>query len=273
MTLHAAPLDFCVLIPCYNDEAGLVQALKSIQYPFELCLAVVVDDGSRKPLDAGHISAQVGTSLQLHLITLGQNKGITAALNAGLQWIITHTSAPYIARLDCRDVCQPERFYEQVAYLNKHAEVGLLGTWCRFKDDHSSLMYDYTTPVAHKQIEKTMHLRNVFIHPTVMFRSVLVKQGVFYPEAYPHAEDYAFFWRLLQITRGAILPRFLVTCAITRTGISYQHRQAQLQSRRKVVQAFGKGGWVNRWGLIKIYLLMVLPKALLLRLKGLRYKK
>jgi glycosyltransferase involved in cell wall biosynthesis len=44
----------------------------------------------------------------MHLIRLPQNRGITTALNTGLQWIVENTTAPYIARLDCRDTCDPE---------------------------------------------------------------------------------------------------------------------------------------------------------------------
>lgn len=264
------PLHFCVLVPCYNDEAGLVQALKSIQYPFDNWLAVVVDDGSAVPLEAGRLIEAIGFPLQLYLLRLPKNEGITAALNRGLQWMVTHTAAPYIARLDCRDLCHPQRFYQQVQFLNAHPQVGLLGTWCRFTEEGTALTYDYTTPTGHAAIEKAMHRRNVFIHPTVMFRAAWVKKGITYPDAYPHAEDYAFFWRLLQLGEGAILPRFLVTCAITRNGISYQNRQQQLLSRKKVIEAFSRNVWARQAGLIRIYLLMVVPKALLLRLKGLK---
>jgi len=268
----AADLDFCLLVPCYNDAAGLVQALQTVQYPFNRCLAVVVDDGSTEPLEEASLTTEVGTGLSIHLIRLQTNSGITAALNAGLQWIIDNTKALYIARLDCRDRCHPQRFHLQVQFLQKHPKVGLLGTWCRFEEAGGNLAYNYTTPTENEAIKKAMHTRNVFIHPTVMFRTGLVKGGERYPYHYPHAEDYAFFWRLLQLAEGAILPQVLVTCAITRGGISYKNRRAQLQSRKKVVQAFGRRGWINKVGLIKLNLLMLIPNGVLLRLKGLKNK-
>jgi glycosyltransferase involved in cell wall biosynthesis len=264
------PLHFCVLIPCFNDEPGLVQALKSITYSFEHCLAVVVDDGSSTALEKDRLVKAVDTGLDIFVIRLEKNRGITTALNTGLHWIVANTSAPYIGRLDCRDLCHPERFYKQVAYLNSHPETGLLGTWCRFEEERSNLTYDYKAPVEDAAIKKAMPLRNVFIHPTVMFRTALVKGGHYYPDVFAHAEDYGFFWQLLQVTKGAILPEFLVTCAITRTGISYKNRKEQLQSRKKVVQQFAPKGWTKTLGLIKINLLIVVPKAVLLRLKGLR---
>jgi hypothetical protein len=156
--------------------------------------------------------------------------------------------------------------------LQENPSIGLLGTWCRFSDKETGITYNYTTPVHHDHILKAMPLRNVFIHPTIMFRSAEVKKGLGYPETYPYAEDYAFCWRLLQLTKGAILPHYLVTCAISRGGLSLKNRKQQLRSRKKVIQAFGKKGWKSKMGVIKIYLLILLPKEVLLRLKGFRNK-
>lgn len=262
------PLHFCLLIPCYNDEAGLVLALQTVDYSFEHCLAVVVDDGSTQPLIARNIQENVGTGLPILVIRLVQNKGITAALNAGIDWIVANTTAPYIARLDCRDKCHGQRFRQQVEFLNGHPQVGLLGTWCRFATEDESFSYNYTTPLTHEAIKKEMHRRNVFIHPTVMFRTALVATGERYPFSFPHAEDYGFFWRLLQLTEGAVLAQYLVTCAIVQRGLSARNRQKQLQSRKRVVRAFGQKGWPTWQGLAKLNLLMLVPKAVVLQLKG-----
>jgi glycosyltransferase involved in cell wall biosynthesis len=270
MNFANRPLHFCVLIPCYNDEPGLVAALKSIRYHTENCLAVIVDDGSKEPLSAQVLKAAVGPQLQLHLIRLQPNSGITIALNTGLHWIVANTSAPYIARLDCNDICDAQRFYSQVDFLNNHPEVGLLGSWCRFQEAGTQNSYPYTTPLVHKEIKKAMHLRNVFIHPTVMFRTELLSKAGYYPENYLHAEDYAFFWKLLKSTKGAIMDQFLVTCAITRSGISYQNRKAQLMSRKKVVIDFSDEVWEKIIGVIKIKILLMVPKRLLLQLKTLK---
>jgi hypothetical protein len=112
-----------------------------------------------------------------------------------------------------------------------------------------------------------MHLRNVFIHPTVMFRAVLLRKAGLYPFDYPHAEDYAFFWKLLQLAEGAMLEESLTTCAIMPQGLSLSNRKAQLLSRKKVVQRFGNRMDLKVIGLIKLTILLMVPKTLLLRLK------
>lgn len=263
------PLDFCVLIPCYNDEPGLLLSLQSIRYDSQRFAVVIVDDGSRTAIDKTVLTRLLPHIDFIEVIRLNQNSGITTALNTGLQWIIENTTAPYIARLDCRDTCATERFHKQVAFLNTHPQVGLLGSWCTFKEESSNISYTYTTPLQHNEIIKAMHLRNVFIHPAVMFRTDLLKQTGFYPQAYPHAEDYAFFWKLLQVADGAVLNENLTACALVRGGISLSNRRAQLQSRKKVVQAFGTSAGLRELGLFKLNILLITPNSLLLRLKTL----
>jgi glycosyltransferase involved in cell wall biosynthesis len=265
--MQAAPdLHFCVLIPVYNNPEGLLRSLRTINYPSEHHLVVVVDDGSREPITPD-LWENASLSSPIHLIRLPRNKGITATLNAGLEWITAHTSARYVARLDCGDTCHPDRFRAQVAYMDAHPAVGLLGTWCTFSTPDGTVSYRYTTPLQHEAIEKELHLRNVFIHPTVMLRTALLQTTGFYPYDYPHAEDYALFWALIKVSRGAILDRFLVTCEISPRGLSLGNRQAQLKSRWGVVRHFGNNQTMKLLGFIKTKLFLFVPQRLILWLK------
>lgn len=261
------PLDFCLLIPCFNDEPGLIRSLQTVQYKADRFAVVIVDDGSHTAVAMDVLQRSLPHFSNIHLIRLEKNQGITAALNAGLQWIGANTAVLYIARLDCRDTCHPQRFYKQVDFLNAHAEVGLLGSWCTFTDETTGAGYAYITPLQHGGIVKAMHLRNVFIHPGVMFRMDLVGRAGPYPYDFPHAEDYAFFWRLLRISKGAVLGETLTYCAILPQGLSLSNRRAQLRSRLKVVQQFGCHTGLKILGIIKLNILLMVPKTVLLRLK------
>lgn len=268
MSIQKKQLHFCILIPCYNDEQGLIEALQSVQYPAENFLTVIVDDGSQIPLSRGALEKVLGKVLPFHLIQLPQNKGITEALNAGLNWILQHTESDFIARLDCRDTCHPERFFRQVQFLNAHPPIGLLGSWCRFEEKNTSYSYTYKTPTKHNSIIKAMHLRNVFIHPTVMFRTHLVQKAGFYPSQYPAAEDYAFFWTICRYVETAILNQVLITCAINRQGISYQKRKEQLASRRRIVSRYSTHVVMKKLGLLKIDLLQLIPYSFIMYVKN-----
>jgi glycosyltransferase involved in cell wall biosynthesis len=100
------------LMPVFNGASTLARALDSIaageEQPDEV---FIVDDGSRD--ETPRILAQYQTRLpNMRVLTLGQNRGLVAALNAGLN----EAASRYIARLDADDEWLPSH----VASLRSH---------------------------------------------------------------------------------------------------------------------------------------------------------
>jgi glycosyltransferase involved in cell wall biosynthesis len=269
MDITDKQFDFCLLIPCYNNFKGLILSLKSVVYHPNGFMVVVVDDGSAVPVTLEAIKSEIEINYPLIIIRNEKNKGITDALNNGLSWIKENGKTKYIARLDCGDLCDSNRFYKQVDYLDNHPDTGLLGSWCMFEDKKSSFRYQYTTPTDHEQIKKAMYFRNVFIHPTVIFKTSLLNKAGFYPNEFMHAEDFALFWKLIKITHSHILNEFLVTCEINKEGISLKNRRDQLSSRSRVVARYGTNSLFKISGMLRIKALSIVPKQLLLRLRKL----
>ncbi|HEV8505107.1 MAG TPA: glycosyltransferase [Chitinophagaceae bacterium] len=267
--IKGKPLDFCLLIPCYNNFDGLLLSLQSVVYYPDRFMVLVVDDGSNVPVTSASIELGIKIDFPLFVLRNEMNQGITAALNNGLKWIEEQNAAIYIARLDCGDLCAPDRFYKQMDFMRDHTDVGLLGSWCVFEDKAKSFSYQYKTPTGHSQIEKAMHFRNVFIHPTVIFETGLLKKVGYYPSNFIHAEDYAFFYQLIEITHSHILDKFLVTCEINDRGISLRNRQEQLVSRGKIIMKYGTNPFLKIVGALRIYALRLLPKRLVLQLRKL----
>lgn len=259
--------DFCLLIPCYNNFEGLIESLKSVLYPDDKYLILIIDDGSNHPLDEGEIKTCVGSMKPVIVLHNKKNLGITKTLNNGLSWIEENTSSKYIARLDCGDICTPNRFTTQVGYMDLHSEIGLLGSWCRFEDKKKEEEYLYVTPVRHNKIQRAMYFRNVFIHPTVMFRTSLLEQTGYYPENFTYAEDYAFFWKLITMSKSYVIDEFLVTCEININGISFKKKTEQIIARYKVVKKFSKSKLLRAISFFKLSLLYIMPKRLILQLK------
>lgn len=263
--------DFYLLIPFYNNLPGLIQSLKSIVYDPLAYALLIVDDGSKEPLRSEDLTVFLPRSLSLTVLRLRENQGITKALNTGLAWLNANGNSRYIARLDCGDLCTPDRFTRQVAYLNEHSKAGLVGSWCIFKNFTTGDSYRYVTPTEYKKILKEMYFRNVFIHPTVMWRnSIMDKVGV-YPENFPHAEDYGFFYEIISKEEAAVLPADLVICEINPKGISLHYRKEQLKSRMKVVKHYGKNRLFRLLGVLKLWILLVIPYKMILETKKLVY--
>src|SRR6201991_339113 len=263
--------DFYLLIPFFNNLPGLIRSLQSIVYDPLAYGLLIVDDGSRDILRYEDLTSYLPQSVSLTILRLNENQGITVALNTGLNWLEENGNSKYVARLDCGDLCMPERFTEQVAFLNGRPEVGMVGSWCIFRNFQTGDSYRYITPTEHKKIVREMHFRNVFIHPTVMWRSDMTRKIGVYPDNFPHAEDYGFFYKIISATEAAVLPTDLVICEINPQGISLNFRREQLKSRIKVVRQYGKNGLFRLLGVIKLRLLIVIPYKFVLQTKKFVY--
>lgn len=265
---------FMVVIPCYNDRDGLSRSLKSISYSDNNYLVLVIDDGSVSPLTLQEISEDLDPKATIELLRLSSNQGITRALNAGLEWISKRNgvefNCQYIARLDCGDICAPGRFDKQVRFLDLNPGIDLLGSWCVFEDFETGDKFVYSTPTEDKKIRRAMYFRNIFIHPTVMWRSSIMKNIRSYPENFPHAEDYGLFYEWMDAKyKTAVIPEKLVTCRINPRGLSLANRNHQLQSRIDVVKAFGKNKLLKTLGVLKLRALMMIPYPVIFKMKKL----
>ncbi|NTW34267.1 MAG: glycosyltransferase, partial [Bacteroidetes bacterium] len=211
--------DFILLIPYYNNYDGLINSIKSVEYPNNRFEILIVDDGSNFPLNKEEIQ-NIKCGITIQIIRMLENKGILEALNTGLKAIHARNDFKYIARLDCGDKCRPDRFTKQVKFLDEHPDIGLLGTWCRFTEKVSGKNYLYRTKIKHQDILKEMHFKCSFIHPTVIFRKEILDKIGYYPYEFVHAEDYAYFWMILKEMKGAIIPEALVDIEYSSNNIS-----------------------------------------------------
>lgn len=82
---------------------------------------VLVFDGAVTPeLEA--VVAEFETKLPLNLVKLPKNLGLGKALNEGLK----HCSHDWVFRMDTDDICVPERFAKQVAFIEQHPDTIIL---------------------------------------------------------------------------------------------------------------------------------------------------
>lgn len=264
-------LDFYLLIPYYNNLSGLVRSLQSIYYDPVRYALLIIDDGSSEILLNSDLTAHIPAELIVQIIRLPHNEGIARALNAGLHWLDGKMNFRYVARLDCGDLCLANRFTRQIDFLELHPDIDLVGSWCLFKDFSTGVAYHYKTPTEHMRIKRGMYFRNIFIHPTVIWRASVMKNAGIYPENFPYAEDYGFFYEILSKGKAAVIPEDLVIAEINRKGLSVKFRKEQLKSRGKVVRQYGKNGLLRLMGMSKLYLLRVIPYELLFRAKRLIY--
>lgn len=118
--------------------------------------------------------------------------GLAYALNLG----IGEAQGEYIARMDCDDISLPDRFEHQVAYLDAHPRVAVVGGRLNLIDGQSKpLNINYPYYGTDREIRKILPIRNPMPHPALMMRkSVLYKVGGYkYGNS---SEDYELFLRM-----------------------------------------------------------------------------
>jgi glycosyltransferase involved in cell wall biosynthesis len=262
--------DIVVLIPHFNNLAGLRKSLDSIIFPAKVDV-LIVDDGSKEKPNTAAFNEIFADKLNLHFIFNKQNLGIENTLNKGLSYILKYMSCKYIARLDCGDICDPNRFIKQKHFLDANEEVHLIGSWVEFFYEDETL-YTYKAPSRHKDITNNMFLKCSFIHPSVMFRTKSLSIIGLYPVEYRAAEDYAFFFRFVKKFKTHILPEVLTYCELNPKGISRTKRAVQQKSKIKVIMANRSISPYFFLGLLRNFSMLLLPYSVVAKAKAIFLK-
>lgn len=107
-----------IIIPVYDGENYIREAVDSaLNQTYKDFEIIVIDDGSKD--NTPNILETYGSKVKWKS---QENKGQASAINEG----INMAEGKYLAYLDADDVCLPERFENQVKYLDEHSNVGLV---------------------------------------------------------------------------------------------------------------------------------------------------
>jgi len=256
-----------LLIPHYNNPKGLSRSLASIDASENIDV-VIVDDGSKKDIiDETIVNKSFIANGTIKYIYMPKNGGIEHALNAGLDYIQKAGIYKYIARLDTGDFCVGKRFALQQEFLETNPDIKLLGTNTIAVDTNGKTLFTLTMPAATGEIRKKMFINCMFIHPTVMFRADILTETGYYPVDRKSAEDYAFFFKIVNRFETANLQEFLVKIEINPSGISLTQRKQQVASRLKVIRDNFHFGFYPLYGLIRNTIIYFTPNSLIMFLK------
>ena len=191
-------LKFSVLISVYKNEKpeyftlALYSMVKQTLQPQEY---VIVKDGLlTEALDACIEAFQQQVSVPVKILAFEQNRGLGLALRDG----VLGCSNEYIARMDTDDIAKPERFAKQIAYLEKHPEIAMLGS--RITEFSTDVEHPDTVtqlPLSDKDIRQYAKSRNPFRHMTLIYKKSAVLEAGNYRD-FLWFEDYDLWVRIMQ---------------------------------------------------------------------------
>jgi Glycosyl transferase family 2 len=194
-----------VLIPARNAAAFLPASLESIfAQTYRDLEVVVVDDASADQtpdLLAG------ASDPRLRILRLERQRGVAAALNAGLEV----ARGRLVARMDADDIALPDRLERELGLLQRDRSVGIVGGNLQPIDERGRLSGAPTdVPTSPGHVRWMLHVHNCVNHPTVVARrEVLEDLGGYRGDAEP-AEDYDLWVRAIEVTRIANVPEVVV---------------------------------------------------------------
>lgn len=184
-----------VIMGVYNqwDREILKQAVQSIlRQTYTNIEFIIYDDGSDS--EVGEYLKEL-SALDERILLIGkeENHGLAFSLNA----CIDRARGEYIARMDADDYSHPARLEIQYRFMEHHPEYA----WCGC----NTVLYDEDGVWGKRAMpecpaEKDYLRFSPFIHPTVMYRTEILREcgGYLASEETMRCEDYEIFMRLQQ---------------------------------------------------------------------------
>jgi glycosyltransferase involved in cell wall biosynthesis len=182
-----------VILPVYNADKYLVEALESLRYQTYPHFEVIAIDDASTDLSYKILKNYAKLDSRFHVFKNKENLKIANSLNFGL----TKAKGHFIARMDADDISLPNRFQKQIKYLLSHPGVVVVGGQCLTIDKDSHITGKKLFPTNHIAIHELMYTSNPLQHPSIMInRSLLPKGFSWYNPHLTPAEDLDLYFRL-----------------------------------------------------------------------------
>lgn len=189
--------EISVIMPFYKGDQAehLEQALNSLATQTLLAKEIVLIQDGPVTNSLDEVVKKWEQKLpSIKRLVLPENKGLSAALNAGIE----ATTYEWLARMDADDICNPDRLEKQWQLISENSQLSILGSWIEeFDEEMETSMAVRRLPERHEQILNYSRWRCPFNHMTVMYRkSALLDLGK-YKDFGAVGDDYELWARFL----------------------------------------------------------------------------
>lgn len=189
---HTAPL-VSVLMPCYNAEKFLHEAIDSIvNQSYKNIEILLIDDGSSDQT-AQIIKDYAERDKRICFISNNVNLGLIRTLNLGIE----KASGEFIARMDADDISELSRVEKIVEVFNRNPELDVVSAgYYYLSDDGKKKRIIYPKAIHSPALSFVSFFSIPVVHACIIARSSVIKNNLF-DESFMHSEDYELFSRLL----------------------------------------------------------------------------
>jgi glycosyltransferase involved in cell wall biosynthesis len=196
-----------VLIPAYNAARTIERALASVwRQNYPEMEVIVVDDGSDDDTCA---AAQKTGGGDLRLIRLEKNRGVSGAMNIGIQ----EARYDYIAFLDADDEWLNNKLISQLPIIEARPEMTLISCGCEFVDPEGRAFGTFGLEMPSyppQEFWRALLVKACVAKPTVVARRATLLEVGGFDEALKVSEDQDMWIRLALRGEVAFVTEVLV---------------------------------------------------------------
>lgn len=235
------PISCAVLTTLYRSDdleqwnAALDSVLAQKKDGLDVRIYLCVDG----PIPESHESALFHRRDDLFCVVQNEkNLGLAESLNRLIDRL---GGEDFVFRMDGDDISLPGRFRAQIAWLQDHSGVDLVGCQAMDIDDRGNPVMPRSYPVEAQTAKNLLTRQNPVLHPTFcMRRSLLRDPEIRYPKAYL-TEDLAFL--VLMAERGYAFGNIPQRLFQWRTGAGFFRRRTSFKRAVAELVWYGRAVW------------------------------
>lgn len=226
----SSPPVVSVIMAAYNGADLLPATLATLQrQTFTDFEVIVVDDCSQ---DDTREVLRAWPDPRVRMIALDQNGGPVRARNRAF----AEARGRYVAGLDQDDLCLPDRFASQVAYLDAHPDTVLLASATEVLEGARLLSSPHVAHTTPALLRWLIRIENPFVWSSVMVRTQAARRlDPFTRPDILYAEDFDLYHRMAALGDIARIDTPLLAYRRHAGGASQRYEDRMLASARQVL--------------------------------------
>jgi glycosyltransferase involved in cell wall biosynthesis/CelD/BcsL family acetyltransferase involved in cellulose biosynthesis len=224
-----------VIIPAYRAASTIGRAIDSVLAQSRPAAEIiVVDDGSPEDIEAAIARFQKRVTY-----VKKPNGGAASARNAG----IARAAGDVVTFLDADDYWEPNKIARQIDHLERHPEVGMVGSWLYLQQPGGPRRPDpaidptYFDKVLRLHGPDAFHAAGMFWTGTVAIRRDVLGEARF-DESLTTAEDRELWLRLLLRAPAYLSGEALATCVLEAGSLSRGNVERDCRNMLAVIERY-----------------------------------
>jgi glycosyltransferase involved in cell wall biosynthesis len=221
-------MDISVVIPLYNSEETIIEAVESVlnqTYLGKIELIIINDgstDNSLKVVNSYILNNNISNIKIIDQV----NGGVQKARNAGLR----AATGEWIALLDSDDFWLPEKIEKQMKVLRENPHIDFLG--CNRNNEETKILWRKKNSLSKINFKDLLIKMYPQTSTAIFKRSILTDIG-FYDETLRYAEDADYWLRISLKKEMYFMPESLVITGQGKPSFGFSGLSANLRAMQE----------------------------------------